>query len=110
MSTIQIKPLVGGVAGTAAYAFSQAGMNFMSSQSYPFAVGAAAAGSAAFDFLPQIKSTISSITSITDDRMLRSIVVGVTCMAVLKYQNSVNNMGLAGYSLGAAVGSYVLNM
>lgn len=110
MASVQIKPLVGAVGGAAAYAISQAGMNFMSSKSYPFAVGAAAAGSAAYDFIPQIKSTIAQFTSITDDRMLRSLVVGVTCVAVLKYHDGVNNMGLLGYSVGAALGSYVLNM
>lgn len=110
MSTIQIKPLVGGVAGTAAYAFSQGGMGAMSSKSYPFAIAGAVIGSAAFDSLPQIKSTISSFTSITDDRMVRALVVGVSCAALLKYQDGVNNMGLLGYSLGAALGSYVLNM
>jgi len=110
MASVQIKPLVGAVGGTAAYAFSQAGMKFMTSDSYPFAVGAAAVGSAAYDMIPQIKSTIAQFTSITDDRMLRALVVAVTSAAVLKYHDRVNNMGLLGYSLGAALGSYVLNM
>lgn len=111
MASIQIKPLAGAVGGTAAYGFSQGGLNFFSaSTTYPMAAASAAAGSALFDFVPQVKSTISQFTSITDDRMLRSIVVGVTCAAALKYQNGVNNMGLLGYALGAAAGAYVLNM
>jgi hypothetical protein len=110
MASVQLKPLAGAVGGAAAYGFSQGGTKVFSSEPYQYVALAAAAGSAAFDFLPQVKSTIASATSITDERMLRAVVVGITCAVVAKFHDKVNMMGVAGYSLGAAIGTYVLNM